>query len=120
MMNNVLGMSKIASIHSIILAEATKQSGVEMTAIDEVSTRRELVNYVKTNPGYTPTLQEKTIITALEKVNEKLSGADTELEYSVHEKTNRIMVKVIDKQTKEIVREVPPEKMVDMSRNFVS
>ena len=34
--------------------------------------------------------------------------------FGVHEKTNRIMIKVLDKDTKEILKEFPPEKTLDM------
>ena len=51
---------------------------------------------------------------ALEKVNKALKGIDTRLEYSVHKETGDIMVKVINEETKEVVREVPPEKIIDL------
>lgn len=114
MINNVSGMSKVASIHSVTSAEVTKQSVLEMTAIDETKTSGELVDYIRGNPGYVPTVQEKTIINAIEKANQKLSGADREFEFSVHEKTKQILVKIIDKETKEVVREIPSEKILDM------
>lgn len=35
-------------------------------------------------------------------------------EFGIHEKTNRITIKMVDKQTKEVIKELPPEKMLDM------
>ena len=35
-------------------------------------------------------------------------------QFGIHEKTNRITVKIIDKKTKEVVKELPPEKTLDM------
>ena len=32
----------------------------------------------------------------------------------MHEKTNRITIKIVDKETKEIIKEFPPEKTLDM------
>lgn len=69
---------------------------------------------IQTELGYMPTLQEKTIISAIEQANKKLEGADREFEFSVHEKTKQIMVKVLDKESKEVVREIPSEKILDM------
>ena len=114
MISHVSGMNKAASVHSTTSAEVTKQSVLERTHIDEVKKSVELVDYIKGNPGYVPTVQEKTIINAIEKANQKLSGADREFEFSVHEKTKQIMVKIIDKETKEIVREIPSVKILDM------
>lgn len=46
-----------------------------------------------------------------EKINEYLRIADTRLEFSVSEQTGRIVVHVIDSETREVVREIPPETM---------
>lgn len=40
--------------------------------------------------------------------------ADTRFEFSVHEGTEKIMVKVIDERTDEIIREIPPEEILNM------
>lgn len=36
------------------------------------------------------------------------------LEFSVHEQTRRIKVTVLDKETGEMIREVPPQQMLDL------
>ena len=41
-------------------------------------------------------------------------GVQTQLEFSIHEGTKEIMVKVINTDTKEVVREIPAEKILDM------
>ena len=42
----------------------------------------------------------------------KLMNAD--LQFSVHEKTHRVMVKLVDESTKEVLKEFPPEEFLDM------
>ncbi|GAE87814.1 flagellar protein FlaG [Acetivibrio straminisolvens] len=59
-------------------------------------------------------LSQKTIMNAIEKANKAINGIHTQLEFSVHEKSKEIMVKVIDSETKEVIREIPPEKILDM------
>ncbi|WP_193726653.1 flagellar protein FlaG [Paenibacillus guangzhouensis] len=51
---------------------------------------------------------------ALVKVNKALKGLDTRLEYKFHDKTGDMIVKIINADTNEIVREVPSEKIVDL------
>ena len=34
--------------------------------------------------------------------------------YGIHEGTNRVTIKIVDKQTKEVIKELPPEKTLDM------
>jgi len=64
-------------------------------------------------------LSEKTIISAIEKANRALVFSNRALEFSVHEKTKEIMVKVIDTETKEVIREIPSEKILDMVANIL-
>ncbi|HHW32022.1 MAG TPA: flagellar protein FlaG [Clostridiaceae bacterium] len=57
---------------------------------------------------------EKVLISAIEKANKALTGSTRYFERSVHEKTKDIIVKVIDSETDEVVREIPPEKILDL------
>lgn len=59
-------------------------------------------------------LDEKSIIKAIEKANKKILDKSKEFEFSVHEQTKQIMVKVIDSQTHKVIKEFPPEKILDM------
>lgn len=43
-----------------------------------------------------------------------LKATRTRCEYSVDEKTNRISIKMIDEQTNEVIKEIPPEKSLEM------
>jgi flagellar protein FlaG len=57
---------------------------------------------------------EKVLIDAIERANKSLAGTNRKFEVSVHEKTNDIMVKVIDTESNEVIREIPPEKILDL------
>ncbi|MDR6883476.1 flagellar protein FlaG [Bacillus sp. 3255] len=46
-------------------------------------------------------------------------GISTELEISVHKETNDLIVRVINKDTGDLIREIPSEKMIDMIQKFV-
>jgi len=50
---------------------------------------------------------------AIEQVNKSLVNFNREMHISVHPKVNRIMVKVIDTEEHKVIREIPPEKMLD-------
>ncbi len=58
--------------------------------------------------------KEEDIKKAVEKLNKFLEDNGTYVEYSVHEKFKDVMIKIIDKNTKEVIREVPPKKILDM------
>lgn len=44
----------------------------------------------------------------------KQSQPQTRCEFTFHEEVNRVSIKLIDKDTKEVVKEIPPEKKIKM------
>lgn len=63
---------------------------------------------------YELSVSDAALQNAIEKVNKALQGIETKLEYSVHQKTGDILVKVINQETNEVMREIPPEKFIDL------
>lgn len=63
-------------------------------------------------------ISDKVVIEAIEKANKAISGTNRSFEFSIHEKTKAIMVKVIDNDTHEIIKEIPSEKILDMVANL--
>ncbi|PKM51237.1 MAG: hypothetical protein CVV02_07720 [Firmicutes bacterium HGW-Firmicutes-7] len=57
---------------------------------------------------------EKDIIDSIERLSRAILKPHTELHFTVHEKTNRINVKIVNTQTQEVIREIQPEKVLDM------
>ena len=49
---------------------------------------------------------------AVETLNKKMTHS--EAVFGIHEETNRVTIKIIDKDTKEVIKELPPEKTLDM------
>lgn len=47
-------------------------------------------------------------------LNRMLEANFTNLKFNVHETLDRIYVQVLDRNTEEIIREIPPEKFLDM------
>lgn len=47
----------------------------------------------------------------VEKLNNEMSV--TECRYSLHEGTNRVMISIVDKETKEVIKEFPVEEALD-------
>src|SRR5690554_7443875 len=62
---------------------------------------------------------EKEFIDAIHSTNKKLEVYNSRLEFTIHEKTNDIIVRVIDITTNETIREIPPRKLVDMVANML-
>lgn len=67
--------------------------------------------------------QAKSNSEVIEKENERVKKALSEIsknmdnsiaQFGIHEGTNRITIKIVDKDTKEVIKELPPEKTLDM------
>ena len=52
---------------------------------------------------------------AVDDINKKMiTNQNSELQFGIHEGTHRVTIKVIDRQTKKVIKELPPEKTLDM------
>jgi len=49
---------------------------------------------------------------AVEDINRKANSS--EAIFGIHEKTNRVTIKIVDKDSKKVIKELPPEKTLDM------
>ncbi|MCF8020707.1 MAG: flagellar protein FlaG [Vallitaleaceae bacterium] len=58
--------------------------------------------------------QEQQVIKAIEKANKHIRTYDRRLEFSIHDSTKQIMVKVINTENDTVIREIPSEKVLDM------
>lgn len=59
-------------------------------------------------------VSDEQLIKAIERAIKSVEGASTSLQFSVHKETKQILVKVLNQETGEIIREIPPEKNLDM------
>ena len=48
----------------------------------------------------------------VEKLNKSMPNS--EAIFGIHDATNRVTIKIVDKETKEVLKEIPPEKTLDM------
>lgn len=56
----------------------------------------------------------RRIKSAVEHANQTMRHAKTKCEFSYHEETKRVSIKVIDEETEEVIREIPPEETLEM------
>lgn len=60
--------------------------------------------------------QKNVDMDRLKKVMEHITAAwpHSEAKFGIHEKTNRITIKLVDRETQEVIKEIPPEKALDL------
>lgn len=59
-------------------------------------------------------VKEKSLKVAVDRLNKFFSDKDSYIEYEKHDVFNAYIVKIVDKETKEVIREIPPRKILDM------
>lgn len=59
-------------------------------------------------------ITEKDVKSAADKLNKLLEGNNTHVEYDFVGKSRIMSVKIIDDKTKDVVREIPPKKIIEM------
>lgn len=56
----------------------------------------------------------RRIKSAVDHANKTMRQSKTKCEFSYHEETKRVSIKVIDAETEEVIREIPPEETLEM------
>lgn len=96
-------------------AQATNDTAKKQEVVASVSmSSSQTVNTEVGNEADEKSLQEHNLIKEIEKANKKLEKVDMGLEFSIHEQTKQIMIKVIDRAKDEVIREIPSEKILDI------
>ncbi|CAH1209574.1 hypothetical protein PAECIP111892_03255 [Paenibacillus auburnensis] len=89
-----------------------KGSGESTNTVSDIKNYKDMS--VKESQGVKVSVADEQLIRTIERAVKSLQGPQTTLEISVHEKTHDIMVKVMNKDTGELIREIPPEKTLDL------
>jgi flagellar protein FlaG len=57
---------------------------------------------------------ESDLQKAVDETNRLIFKDDKRFEFKVHERTGRYLVKLVNKETDEVIKEIPPEKILDL------
>ncbi|MEF9934239.1 MAG: flagellar protein FlaG [Clostridium sp.] len=69
---------------------------------------------IKEEIGEVVKTDKKDLENKIVKANKMINSDKTHLKFEIHEKTHDVMIKIIQSDTGEVIRELPPEKLVDM------
>ena len=93
-----------------VASESVEKVAVEAARTVTAATANENGEPDKEKKEHKPS--EATISDAVSSANRRMEH--TRCEYSYHKETNRVSIKVLDADTDEVIREIPPEKSLDM------
>ena len=126
-------VGKIQDIVSAsIVAGAAERVGIDTTSRPEISDKQEpqvkSIDDVKTAPKYNQTeeeddplkareerepMDEESVSYMTEELNELMSKINCNLQFQYHKEVNMMSVRMLDKKTHEVLKEVPPEEMLE-------
>lgn len=99
----------------------SSSNSIEEKNSSEVSKTDIIINHGKIEKEFhedednKKTIEEKDIKKAVDKLNDFLQGEKTHVEFERHDKfKNQFIIKIIDDETKEVIKELPPKKILDM------
>lgn len=93
--------------NSMVVQKGSDSDGAAVQADDTSEQGRYEVENAKT-------VSPDKVKKAVEEINQKIRPTHTSCQFSYHEETNRISIKVIDDETDKVIREIPPEKTLDI------
>lgn len=126
-----MGIERIGSVGSMSISSVPKQTKVvdspDITVTPISVPAQERVAAVPSQSGGTGSQSQRDdreevikdkevspdkVKSAVDDINKQIKN--TRCSFKYHEETNRISITVIDKDTDEIIKEIPPEKTLDM------
>ncbi len=58
---------------------------------------------------------EEDVKESVQDINDIVEKVKEDLAFKIHDKTERLMVQVVNRSTREVIKELPPEEMLDLS-----
>lgn len=100
-------------------SSAVTTEGLQTSADEMQQENASVLENAAVAQGQNPTEEEKAAASSSEQVKKAVesinrSQSHTEAIFGIHEGTNRVTIKIVDKESKKVIKEYPPEKTLDM------
>ncbi|WP_370776833.1 flagellar protein FlaG [Roseburia sp.] len=110
MQDSTVTYGKTVENVDIKLDSTASEKGVQNQSKDDIATRQtDTSQDGQQSAGVGTNTQIKK---AVDEINKKVQNS--EAIFGIHDATNRVTIKIIDKDTKKVLKEYPPEKTLDM------
>ena len=109
--NSFAAQGSTASIQTSPVSNVNSVEAVEEPVIEESDVRGNRVQEALADDR-DGTASEKQLKEAVSKINKSLGN--TEAVFGFHDKTHRVTIKLLDKETHKVVKEIPAEKTLDL------
>ena len=94
-----------------VTTEMPEQTGARKAEIVDIKDAAAKTEFGVKDDSEKASASNAQIKEAVEKINKH---ANTEAVFGIHDATNRVTIKIVDKDSKEVIKELPPEQTLDM------
>lgn len=108
---------RVSSVDTVSKAPDVEKQEPQITRVDDAKdapkyNQTEDKDKAKEREEREP-MDEKSVSFMTKELNELMSKINCNLEFQYHKEVNMMSVKMLDKKTHEVIKEVPPEEMLD-------
>ena len=107
------GQGGPVNIDYTVKSEVTTETSVSSESV-QVKVADNTNKSTQNSNGEGKNPSEAEVKKAVDKLNKFLEADNLKVEYAVHEKFGDLMIKIVDNNTKDVILEVPPKRILDM------
>jgi flagellar protein FlaG len=107
----LLGISAVTNVADIIIKPKLETASGNFEVADKQHVQS--AGQGKPENKNSDTFYEEKIKKMIDKTNQTLAEHSTQLSFTIHEQTKEIMVKVLDTNSGEVIKEIPSQKSLD-------
>lgn len=97
-----------------------RQSGADVGAVNgrQLAAQVQTVDAVKQAAAASSAPDLEKVTKAVNDINKSVQTLSQNLEFSVEENSHRVVVKIVDQQTRQVLRQIPTEEVLEISRSL--
>ncbi|MFZ6732523.1 flagellar protein FlaG [Undibacterium sp. Ji42W] len=107
-----------ASPSGQLIADRTVAPDTSSPVYKSAAASTQTIDAVKAASSASTPPEFDKVTKAVDDINKTIQSLSQSLEFSVEEHSNKVVVKVVDLQTKEVLRQIPSEEALEISRSL--
>lgn len=118
-------MSEIRELHinpvnvDNVARQVKKETKKIVVKESDSETRKDASKAVEQSKEKREKIAGKLMKEAVDSTNEALKMNRTSIHMKYHEDVNRVSIKIVDDETEEVIKEIPPEESIDMLKKML-
>lgn len=118
-------MSEIRELHinpvnvENVARQVKKETKKIVVKESDSETRKDASKAVEQSKEKREEIAGKLMKEAVDSTNEALKMNRTSIRMKYHEDVNRVSIKIVDDETEEVIKEIPPEESIDMLKKML-